>query len=141
MRICYTAITGQYDSLSDPVIATNGWRYICFTNNKTIKSSVWEIFPIPKELANLTNVKAQRMLKICPHRYLPEYDECIWVDGNILICCTLNNFVKDHCNGQFHTVKHTERNCIYEECNAVVECKKDTQEHVDEIRNKLEKRF
>lgn len=137
-KICYTAITGDYDTLNDPVVITSGWKYICFTNSKNIKSSVWEIVPLPTELTKLSNVKAQRMLKLCPHRYLPKYYECVWVDGSITIQCDLNFFTKKHCNEDFCIVKHPARNCIYEECDAIVKRKKDTQEHADEIRNKLE---
>lgn len=136
-RICYTAITGGYDELTDPTVISDGWRYICFTSNPDIKSSVWEVMPMMEELMKSSNVKAQRMIKICPHRYLPNYDECIWVDGNITIQCDLNEFTKQYCNNEFHTVKHYERNCIYDECDAVVRYKKDTQEHADEIRKKL----
>lgn len=137
-KICYTAITGEYDNLKDPVVVSNGWDYICFTNNPNIKSTIWKIMPIPTELEKLGNIKSQRMIKICPHRYLPNYDECIWIDGNITIQCNLNNFVKQYCDGAFHTVKHPDRNCIYSECNAIVRHKKDTQAHANEIKAKLE---
>ncbi len=138
IKICYTAITGDYDTLNEPSVVTKGWRYICFTNNPNIKSSIWEILPIPAELTKLSNVKSQRMLKICPHRYLQKYDKCIWVDGNITIQCDLNKFVSKKCNGDFCITRHPQRNCIYDECNAVVGCKKDTQQHTDEIKAKLE---
>ena len=136
-RICYTAITGKYDTLKHPAVLSDGWRYICFTNNTSIKSSVWEILPIPAELTTLSDVKAQRMIKICPHRYLSHYDECIWVDGNITIQCDLNEFTSQYCNNEFCTVKHYARDCIYDECNAVLGCEKDTRQHTDEIKAKL----
>jgi hypothetical protein len=43
------------------------------------------MMPIPKELQYLSDVKKQRVVKICPHRYLKEYDISIWVDGNFSI--------------------------------------------------------
>lgn len=132
-KICYTAITGNYDTLKEPNVITNGWDYICFTNCINIKSKTWKIYPIPRELSNLSNVKIQRMIKICPHRYLPEYNECLWVDGNITIKCDLNKFVGKFCYSDFHTVKHPDRDCIYDECMAVIRLKKDTKENVNEV--------
>lgn len=136
-KICYTSITGKYDTLKDPTIKTEGWQYICFTDNKSVKSNIWEILPIPSGLNKLSDVKKQRLIKICPHKYLPQYDECLWVDGNITIQCDLNNFVRNNCNGDFCISKHSQRNCIYDECTAVEKLKKDTHEHVEEIRTKL----
>lgn len=136
-KICYTVITGNYDSIKEPLIVSEGWRYICFTNTP-IKSPIWESMPIPSVLTGLSDVKKQRMLKICPHIYLPEYEECIYLDGNITIKCDLNYFTKQYCTSDFHTVRHPNRKCIYEECDAVVKFSKDTKENVDEIRNKLE---
>lgn len=136
-KICYTAITGFYDMLIDPTVVTEEWRYICFTDNKDLKSNIWEILPIPVELCGLTNVKKQRLLKIMPHRYLPFYNECIWVDGNITIQCNLNAFKEEFCKGDICTVNHPERNCIYDECDAVVKHNRDTSENVEEIMTKL----
>lgn len=136
-KICYTTITGLYDVLISPTIVSEGWRYICFTDNKDLKSNIWEILPIPTELCGLSNVKKQRLLKIMPHRYLPYYDECIWVDGNITIQCNLDVFKTNFCKGDICTVKHPERDCIYDECDAVLKHTKDTVENVEEIRMKL----
>lgn len=138
-KICYTAITGDYDKLKEPTVVTNGWRYICFTDSK-IESNTWEIVNIPSELMELSNVKKQRMLKICPNRYLPNYDECIWIDGNITVQCNLNDFVEDNCKGNFCTVTHPMRNCIYDECDVVKKGNIDTSEHTEAIKKKLKLR-
>jgi len=50
-----------------------------------LKGGAWKLRPIPEELKHLSNVKKQRVIKICPHRYLKEYDISIWVDGNLEI--------------------------------------------------------
>ena len=79
----YTCITGGYDSLKDPLVVNKDVDYICFTDNARLNSNVWKIRSIPEELKMLSNVKKQRIVKICPHRYLPEYDVSVWIDGNI----------------------------------------------------------
>lgn len=80
--VCYTCITGGYDSLKDPLVVSKGIDYICFTDNTFLRSKIWQTRLIPKELNYLSNVKKQRIVKICPHRYLKEYDISIWVDGS-----------------------------------------------------------
>lgn len=68
--VVYTCITGGYDSLKDPLVVSKDVDYICFTDNMNLISNVWHIWPIPNELKLLSDVKKQRIVKICPHRYL-----------------------------------------------------------------------
>ena len=129
-KVVYTCITGGYDTLSNPKHVTSGFDYICFTDNKEIRSDVWEIRRLPKEVENLSNVKKQRFVKINPHLLLKEYDISIWVDGNVVLKGDLNKFVsntvKDDCS--VYVPKHPSRNCLYAESNAVVRMKKDKSE-------------
>lgn len=62
-------------------------------------------------------------MKICPHRYLPEYDVSVWVDGNIEILCDIwSEFLPtlDFSEHDVWTRKHPSRDCIYDEEIAVV---------------------
>ena len=36
--VVYTAITGNYDELKEPIFIDQNIDYVCFTNNKNIKS-------------------------------------------------------------------------------------------------------
>lgn len=83
--VCYTCITGGYDKLKQPQVVTQDVDYVCFTDNERLSSTVWQMRRIPDELKHLSDVKKQRIIKICPHRYLAEYDVSIWVDGNIQV--------------------------------------------------------
>ena len=56
--------------------------FICFTDNDQLKQLDWQTRPIPRELDGLSNVKKQRVIKICPHKWLGNYDISIWVDGS-----------------------------------------------------------
>lgn len=80
--VCYTAITGGYDGLKDPFVLSEGVDYVCFSD-RPLESGIWKTRSMPAELDGLDQVKAQRVVKICPHRYLPEYGVSIWVDGNV----------------------------------------------------------
>lgn len=127
----YTAIMGGFDSLQDPLIVTPGIDYICFTDNKKLKSKVWNIKVIEDSI--IDSRKIARNIKINPHLYLPTYEYSIWVDGNILILKDLTPIIEDFFykeDGNIATFKHFSRNCIYEEALVCSILKKDTIENI-----------
>ena len=128
-KVVYTCISGQYDILTDPVFINKEFDYVCFTD-QPFYSEVWQIRPIPEELNSLSQVKKQRIVKICPHRYLPEYDLSIWVDGNITIKGDMEDLIgKLRWNKSPITIpQHPIRRCIYAEANACVQLGKDSPE-------------
>ena len=71
-------------------------------------------------------------MKICPHRYLKDYDVSIWVDGNIAIVGNLYQFIKQYDLDKvpFYTRVHPARNCIYDEANACIRMNKDSSESI-----------
>lgn len=131
--VTYTCITGGYDQLKQPKNVSKGIDYICFTDNLTIDSGVWKLRPIPDELRYLSNVKTQRIIKICPHRYLKEYSTSIWVDGNLQVVGDLNCFANQYDLNRcpFYVRVHPVRKCIYDEAEACIRLKKDTSESVN----------
>ena len=79
-KICvYTCITGNYDNLIE-INKEKGIDYLCFTNNKKIKSKSWKIIYI--EDKKLTNVELARKVKILGNEITNKYDITIWKDGN-----------------------------------------------------------
>ena len=131
--VCYTAVIGGYDNVVDPTKLSNGVDFICFTD-KPFASKVWRCLPIPSELEYLSDVKKQRIIKICPHRYLSQYDISIWIDGNIAVVGDLNDFIKQYNleTNTFFSRIHPSRNCIYKEANACKMMKKDVVDKIDE---------
>lgn len=130
-KVVYTCITGQYDILTDPLFINKEFDYVCFTD-QPFYSEVWQIRPIPEELNGLSQVKRQRIVKICPHRYLPEYDLSIWVDGNIIIKGDMEDLIgRLRWNKSPITIpQHPIRRCIYDEANACIQLGKDSPENV-----------
>lgn len=117
-KILYTAIIDGYDTLKNPAVVTEGWRYLCFTNDETLTSDIWEII-ILKDCDKKTSRKVKILADF-------EYDICIWVDANIEIHCDLNDFVDKFCpNSDFTVLAHPDRRCIYEEGKACIILKKD----------------
>lgn len=129
-KVVYTCITGGYDSLVDPKVISPGFDYVCFTDNKDLKSNTWIIKPLPKETEELTSVKKQRYVKINPHLLLKEYDFSIWVDGNIDLKGDLNSFVRKYMTSDVsvYVPAHPSRQCIYDEERVVIAMRKDTKD-------------
>jgi len=132
-KAIYTCITGGYDVLKDPKVITKGWDYVCFTDDTTMKSDVWNILPLPEESKGLSKVKKQRYVKINAHKVLPEYELSIWVDGNIDILGNLDKFVDSVLTDDIsvYVPQHPQRKCIYSEAKIVMSMKKDTPENVE----------
>lgn len=140
-KVVYTCITGGYDSLIEPSYITEGFDYVCFTDNPGMKSDIWEIRPLPKETEGLSQVKKQRYVKINPHLLLSDYDISIWVDGNITLKGDLNEFINNTITDRVYVYipKHPSRNCIYTESRAVLSMRKDKPEIVNKQMDRYKK--
>jgi hypothetical protein len=88
-KVIYTSIIGNYDVLEEPRFIPKGYDFICFTDQIIEKpNSVWKI----KQVLPLyeDNTRTARKYKLLPHRFLPEYEISIWVDGNELVVGDVN---------------------------------------------------
>jgi hypothetical protein len=84
MKIClYTAIFDDYETLKNPV-KIDGLDYVCFTDNKNLKSNIWDV----RYVQNNTDTPPSffyKRIKCLPQAYLPEYDYTIWLDANFIV--------------------------------------------------------
>jgi len=94
--VVYTAISGEYDCLKSPEYLNKDYDYVCFTDNQSLKSNVWEILPFQEYFEDRTFLT--RYVKLLPHRFFPSYDISIWVDGNILIKNNISDLLNIHLN-------------------------------------------
>ena len=124
--VVYTCITGGYDDILEPTCVTPGVDYVCFTDDKTLKSKTWKFRPIPEELLSYSKVKQQRGVKILAHRYLNDYDISIWVDGAVIVKGDIKDYLKTLDLNQYSVFipEHPARKCIYAEKDACVRIKK-----------------
>lgn len=102
MKVCYTAIFGNIDNLHEPTIISDGWKYVCYTDRKDIKSDVYEIRLMPK-VKNPR--KINRLLKMGEFNDVESkvyHDGCFRVNVNLN---TLPDFM----------VEHPFSDCSYEE--------------------------
>lgn len=133
-RVVYTAIFGGYDKLLEPKYADPNIDYICFTDDKNITSSVWRIIYINEEGFDGNNARLNRKYKFLPHVYFPEYEESLYVDGNIEITTKNLSYAFEYAlsNSDISIPKHADRDCIYEEAYACIRIKKGDPNKIEE---------
>lgn len=131
-KICvYTCITGNYDDLKE-VRINEGIDYICFTNNKKIKSETWRIIYI--EDNKLDNHYLSRKIKMLGDPYLDKnYTLSIYVDASIIFKKSVKEFLSNYFDLEkdlLAACKHSVRNSIKEEAVACIEQKKDNEKTI-----------
>ncbi|MFE0558224.1 glycosyltransferase [Paenibacillus sp. NPDC058910] len=126
-NVIYTAITGNYDELQDPVQLSKHCDYYCFTDNPQLISRTWNIIYLDKIFAD--TARQARWVKIMPHLLFPTYEHSVWVDGNIRIVGDIDRFILKHIGtSPLVFYKHSHRNCIYKEAEACIALKKDQED-------------
>ena len=128
--VIYTAIFGGKDNLIEPKFIPKGCDFVCFTDGD-FKSGVWDVRKV--EPNSNDPVRSAKIYKILPHKYLAEYENSIWIDGNLLVRGDVNELVKKYLeNVNLAVFSHSEhkkrwkklfwvkdkrdcRSCIYDE--------------------------
>lgn len=118
--VVYTALFGDYDDLIDPPEKFEGCDFVCFTDQKHLKSEIWEIrlveeFDFPPNMMN-------RKFKFFPNNFFSEYDVSLYLDSNISLLSSPFNLAKKVLKKHILAIpKHVRRNCIFEESKVVLE--------------------
>lgn len=140
-KVVYTAVMGESkDSyvLYNPLTKSDGWDYICFTDNKIVNSDIWKVQTVSPSQTHPDPTKAARCIKILNEEFLADYDMSLWVDSRTLIGCDLNWFVEKYLTDDTDIVvmKHPERECIYSEAKAAIRLNKSSDQIIDSQINK-----
>ena len=141
-KVIYTCITSNYDVLEDHRFINPNCDYICFSNTITpnSKNRSWEIRPLKHKAADPQ--RTQRWHKIFAYKLLPEYNESLYVDGNIEF---LNESVfrdvdrMKESDTVFASAPHPSRDCIYDEAEACITLKKDKKNIINKQINLIKK--
>lgn len=136
--VVYTVIMGGYDTLKEPEYIDDNCDYVCFTDNKELKSGIWQIRLVGDY--ELDSTRKQREYKILTHKFLPEYKYSVYVDGNIRILGSLRDYVRKQWKGaSLLALVHPERDNVYDEAEACIKFNKDNpdiiRKQVDRYRN------
>jgi hypothetical protein len=137
----YTAIFGIGDQPVDALAPISnkiaGWDYICFTNLNLPPQKGWHIVKISMDEIN--PVFQAKRVKWMSHEYLSDYDVVVWMDAyiapNPMFSEVLKQWVLEMQERNIRILHrpHEIRNCIYEECDAVIANKRDTKENVNKV--------
>jgi hypothetical protein len=124
--VCYTAIFGGKDDLLDPPGASDDCDFVCFTDDPSIESKIYDVRLCKRLFSDPT--RDARRYKLLPHLFLPDYKYSLWIDG----CVTLNPVNLDEFRNQLSDgtdiilFKHPVRDCVYDEVKACISLKKDS---------------
>ncbi len=117
-KVVYTAVFGSYDKVL-PINPEWDCDFICFTDNPECVSQGWQIEIV--QLDGKSPAEANRRYKMLPHKYLPDYERSLYVDGNIKIELDPSPlFEKYLSSADIAIPKHPLRNCAYEEARACI---------------------
>ncbi|MCV6596345.1 MAG: DUF616 domain-containing protein [Mangrovicoccus sp.] len=121
-RVIYTCIAGGYDELMQPKYIDAASDYICFTDQADLLTQgeigVWTMRALRKVQGNES--LSNRWHKLHPHLLFPEYQESIYIDGNVNV---LSSYLFDKISE--HTTdlllpRHFMRNCVMEEKDTII---------------------
>jgi hypothetical protein len=78
---------------------------------------------LPYPLPNLSNRLKSKYIKIQTHRFLPEYDAYIWLDGSIEVVANsfVSNMLEKIDTYDVAIYQHQERKSAYEEIEYIIE--------------------
>ncbi len=118
--VIYTALFGDYDELKHPLTEnTCNYDFVCFTNQKDIKSDIWQIRFV-EEANYLPNI-ANRKYKMLPHLFLKDYEESIYIDANVIPKGNIAKFREEYLKDWDVVLpSHFKRECLYDEALEVI---------------------
>jgi hypothetical protein len=144
MRIVvYTAILGGIDRLWAPMPGTEDVQHVAFVDAPKFEVGLWGSRP-PGVLPNSGSIgsrpvweqrivdapwgtrRTARHYKALPHRYLPDADVWIWVDGNVRPRVHPAEIVRRYLHGDLATYDHWDRRCLYVEAAFCAKIRKDS---------------
>ena len=118
----YTALLGNYEELNEqPVALKSDVDFICFTDNKELTSKTWKIIQVDPVFP-LDPIRSSRMIKICPQRFLPNYDISLYIDNSVTLKVIPENIFEELMSEDYDLVcmKHSFRNTVLDEFEEVL---------------------
>jgi hypothetical protein len=127
--VVYTAITGGYDTLMNPSVHdAERFDYVCFMDKPgrfyhLLDPTVWRVVTIPED--GLDPTRRARRHKCLAHRYFPEYEWSIYVDGNVDIIGDVGELLARYPESRMLCFRHPTRDCAYAEAEAIAKIGKE----------------
>lgn len=117
-KVVYTAVFGNYDHVPE---VNPEWDcdFVCFTDNPELASLGWQMVMV--QLNGESPAQANRRYKMLPHKYLPNYERSLYVDGNIRIVADPRPLFEKYLEKTVIAIpKHQDRNCAYTEATLCI---------------------
>jgi len=134
-KAVYTFIIGDYDTLKTPNVMTEGWDYICFTDNPKLRSTCWDVRLSTRQGADhaLEDKKFAIKHMILFHEYLDGYELSLSIGGQGQINCNLDDLFRQHFkeDDDMMICCHPEQDCIYDEAEVCKALEKDDPPRID----------
>lgn len=140
-KVVYTCIAGGgYDVLPPPEFVDFSWDYVCFTDSAELlrleRFGVWEIHPL--RFDGLDNVRNARWHKTHPHILFPDHEESLWIDSSFTIRSEwIFNEIRKR-DASLLIPLHFQRDCVFDEWEAVREAGLDSADALERLRGLLE---
>jgi Protein of unknown function (DUF616) len=113
--IVYTTLTGNRDTLKDPLFVPPNWKFVCFTDSPSVRSRNWEIRPICWSSRDRDPVRTARWHKVNAHILFPEADVSIWADASVRVTGDWRHLLWYLGSFELASYKHYQRDCLYAE--------------------------
>lgn len=132
-HVVYTVSTGSFLVSEDAFPGDwSGFDKICFTDNPDLKSDTWQV--ILMDSSGLDPQRESRRPKILPHLYLSEYEYSLYVDSSLQFLTSPENIFSLYAHDSRPSMQAFahQRNCVYEEAEAVIRFGFDQEKRVRE---------
>jgi Protein of unknown function (DUF616) len=131
-HVVYTTLFGFSEPFSDHQYDDDTVDYICFTDDRTLRSSHWQFVHVENKL--LDPPRLAKTFKHLPHVYLGEYERCLYIDNTVELkirpSALFNRF-----SDTLVLLRHPLRDCVYDEADAVISAHYDDPVRVNEQMN------
>ncbi len=95
----YSAVTGGYDVIREPLFIDPDFDYYLFTDSDNISIDRWKVIKVENP-DDLDPVRLARKIKILGcYEYLNDYDYTIWLDGKLQVTGDLKQYISRYSKG------------------------------------------
>ena len=127
--VIYSACVGNYDAIETPLSVDDRFDYVLFSDTAIAgQSGIWDVRPLPYRHDD--PVKTARWVKCHPETLFPDYVSSVWMDSNIRImdASVYEEFISVlDSTTPVCSLRHPERDCIYQEMMTVLENRLETE--------------
>jgi hypothetical protein len=140
-KVVYSILIDDYDKIST-FVKQKDFKYFLFSERK-YKNTNWTIisFSKLKKKKKISKIKITRYIKLFPHLFFKDYELSIYFDASYVINGDLNELLLRVLNPSFdlYLLQHPERNRIFQEFSAVINCKKEKKKIVNLVKKRYKK--